>query len=124
MHSSHDLIERFWQTMSERRFEDLAVFLHDDFTCEWPQTRERIRGKENYIAVNANYPGEWTITIHRILASENEAVTLCTMAFQGQQETAISFFELRDSLIVKEVDYWPEPYTAPDWRAQWVEIMK
>lgn len=35
----------------------------------------------------------------------------------------IKFFELRDGKIVRETDYWPEPYDAPEWRAQWVERM-
>ena len=33
--------------------------------------------------------------------------------------TAISFFTIRDGLIQKIVEYWPEPYEAPVGRSQW-----
>jgi hypothetical protein len=28
---------------------------------------------------------------------------------------------MRDGKIYREVDYWPESYAPPEWRARWVE---
>ena len=40
-----------------------------------------------------------------------------------RQDRAVSFFRLRDGRIAYLREYWPESYTAPGWRAQWVERM-
>ena len=45
------------------------------------------------------------------------------MTYDEQVVQAVSLFELRDGKIVRQVDYWPEPYEAPAWRAQWIEPM-
>ena len=50
----------------------------------------------------------------RRLTADNGAV---------RQDRAVSFFRLRDGKIAYLREYWPEPYAAPDWRAQWVEMM-
>jgi ketosteroid isomerase-like protein len=52
-------VEQLWQLFDARDFEAAGALLHDDFVCEWPQSRERIRGRENYVAINQNYPGTW-----------------------------------------------------------------
>jgi hypothetical protein len=31
--------------------------------------------------------------------------------------------ELRDGKVVKETDYYAQPFEAPEWRARWVERM-
>ena len=38
-----------------------------------------------------------------------------------QTARAITFSELRDGRIVRQTEYWPDPFEAAEWRAQWVE---
>ena len=116
-------VEQLWHSFDAFDFEAAGHLLSDDFVCEWPQSRERIRGRENFVAVNANYPGRWRITIERIVACGNTVVTDVSLVSGDETARAVSFFELRDGKIVKETDYWPEPYAAPESRAQWVEPM-
>lgn len=33
----------------------------------------------------------------------------------------VSFFELRDGLIWRITEYWPDPFEGPAWRSEWVE---
>jgi hypothetical protein len=33
----------------------------------------------------------------------------------------VSVLEFRDGKVIKETDYFGQPFTAPEWRAQWVE---
>lgn len=35
----------------------------------------------------------------------------------------MSVIELRDGRVVRETDYFAQPFQAPQWRAQWVERM-
>jgi ketosteroid isomerase-like protein len=121
---SDKLVEQLWQSIDAHDWEAAGALLHDDYVCEWPQSRERIRGRDNFVAVNKNYPGSWRIVIERIVASGNQVVSDVAIPIDGRIDRAISFFELRDGKIIRETDYWPEPYDAPAWRAQWVERME
>ena len=117
-------VERLWQLFDSFDFEAAGKLVDDDFVCEWPQSRERIRGRENFVAVNANYPGRWRCKVERLVACGNSVATDVALSSGDETARAVSFFELRDGKIVKEIDYWPEPYTAPASRAQWVEAME
>jgi hypothetical protein len=39
----------------------------------------------------------------------------------GAEWQAVFIFELREGKIARETAYWPQPFEAADWRAQWVE---
>jgi ketosteroid isomerase-like protein len=117
------VVEEFWRRMDAADFESAGALLHDDYVGEWPQSRERIRGRANFIAINAHYPGRWRIALKTIVAEGDRVATEVVLfnAESGRRDRAVSLFELRDRRIASEVDYWPEPYDAPAWRAEWVE---
>jgi len=117
------LVEQLWEHFDAFDFAAVAPLLHDDFVCEWPQSRERICGRDNYIAVNQHYPGRWRIAIQRLVVSEDGVATQVRLESEGSVVHAASFFEFRDCKIVKQVDWWPEPSPTPEWRARWVERM-
>ena len=117
------VVVQLWQQFDAGNF-DVGALLHDDFVCEWPQSRERIVGRENYIAVNAHYPRRVRIEIQWAVAEGNVVVTEIVardVADPTLIDRAVSFFELRDGKIAHLTEYWPDPYEAPAWRSQWVE---
>jgi ketosteroid isomerase-like protein len=122
MHENRNqqVVERLWQAFDTLDFEAAGEVLHDDFIAEWPQSRERMH-KDNFLVVNKNYPGTWHITILRIIAEGDQVASEVKIDIDGRTDYAVSFYELRDGKIIKETDYWPEPYEAPAWRARWVE---
>ena len=126
--TNRQIVELFWQRLSAFDFAGAGDLLHDDYVGEWPQSRERIRGRANFVALNAAYPGRWVIAIQRLVACDDQVATEVTLTNQlapvGAPVVAVSFFELRDGKIRYERDYWPEPYAAPADRAQWVEPME
>lgn len=120
-HDPAAIVTRYWRLMDAADFADAAALLADDYTCDWPQSRERIRGRENFVAVNAHYPGRWRIALRRLIASGGDVATEVVMTSGDEAITAVSFFQVRGEKITRETDYWPEPYDAPAWRAAWVE---
>ena len=116
-----ELVEALWGRFSRLEFEAVAELLHDEFVCEWMQSRERIRGRENYIALNKHYPGQWRIEIERLAITPQQVISQIKLTNGDQLDYAVSFFEFKGGKIVKEVDFWASPYPAPDWRKQWVE---
>jgi hypothetical protein len=94
----------------------------DDVVYEAPQTRERVRGKAAYVQFNAEYPGDWHLSIERAVGDERYAATWITFDNEGCVETGLCFFELDDDgLISRITDFWPEPYEPPPGRAHLVE---
>jgi ketosteroid isomerase-like protein len=116
-------IDRFWKTMGTNDFRAVGELLHDDFVLDWPQTHERFRGRERFVAVNAHYPaaGLWRFTINRLVAGEGEGVSDVAVTDGVRVDRAISFFELRDGRIWRLTEYWPEDGDATAWRSQWAE---
>ena len=118
------VVQRLWQLFDTFAFEAAGELLHDEFVCEWPQSRERIRGRENYIALNAAYPGRWRCTVEKIVVEGDRVATSVALAWGEERARAVSFYELRDGKIYRQLDYWPEDYPAPQSRARWVETME
>jgi hypothetical protein len=121
--TNRQLVARFWQTMNANDWRAAGTLLHDEYVLEWPQSRERIRGREHFAAVNAQYPipGPWRFTVHRIIADEREAASDVTVAAPTIAARVVSFFEMRDGLIWRVIEFWPDPFEAAGWRAPWVE---
>ncbi|KAB8141212.1 nuclear transport factor 2 family protein [Chloroflexia bacterium SDU3-3] len=122
---SRQAVEAFWAAMNTNDFAAAALHLSEDFVLEWPQSRERIRGRANFAAINQSYPanGRWQFTIHRLVAEGAEVVSDVGVTDGSVHARAITFSTVRDGQIVRQIEYWPDAYEAPAWRAQWVERM-
>ena len=120
---SKQLIEAFWKRMESNDFYAVADLLHDEFTLEWQQSGELIRGRENFAKINTAYPanGKWRFNINSIVAEGDIVVTDVSVTDGVVKDRVITFSTIRDEKIWKQVEFWPEPFTAPEWRAQWVE---
>lgn len=121
-----EIVKAYWKAMESNDFAKAAEWLSEDYECLWPQTSELVRGREDFIAVNKNYPaaGLWTFTLNSILTEGNRVVTDVTISDGSMTTRAITFHTVKDGLIIKQVEYWPDDYEAPEWRAQWVTIVK
>lgn len=121
-----DVVIRFWKMMGTNDFEAASQWLSEDFELTWPQSREMIRGRANFAAVNTNYPanGRWHFTINDLVAEGTNVVSDVTVTDGVIIARAITFSTVQDGKITRQVEFWPDPYDPPAWRAQWVELMK
>lgn len=119
--SHRELVLAFWDAFDRFEFEAVADLLHDDFVCEWLQSGELIRGRDNMIAVNKYYPGRWRIYVDRLVDGGDVIVTEIRAVDGDESNPAISFFEFADGKIIKIHEYWPDAMDAQSWRTQWVE---
>lgn len=119
-----EIVSRFWQLMATNDFRSVGPLLADDFVLDWPQSGERIRGRDNFAAMNEEYPasGPWTFTVNRIVGNDAEAVSDVTASDGVQMGRAISFFEISNSRIVRMVEFWPDPFPARADRKHLVEL--
>jgi ketosteroid isomerase-like protein len=101
-----------------------AQIFADDAVIEWPQSGERIRGKPQIIALHEASPVKIDFEIRRIVGNGDLWVTETTIRYDGGRPTkAVFIMEFRDGLVVRETDYFGEPFDPPDYRATWVELM-
>jgi len=116
------LIERFWATMNANDWAAMGALLHDDYSLDYPQSGERFRGRAAAIAINAEYPvvGRWTFTVRTIVADAAGMATDVVFANGAGEYRVQSFFAVRDGLIARMVEYYPEPFAAPAERARLV----
>ena len=120
---TRQLIERYWPTMNGNDFGAVGELLHDDFVLDYPQSGERVRGREHNTLINERYPspGPWSLSVERLLVSDAEAVSDVRVRGAEFDGRVISFFEIRAGRIWCMTEYWPEPFAAPIWRTAWVE---
>src|SRR5215831_1165292 len=91
------IARKFWGLMATNDFKSVGSVLADEFVLDWPQSGERICGRDNYAAMNSQYPtttGRWTFIINRVVGNDNEAVSDVTVSDGVQIARAISFFEI------------------------------
>lgn len=101
-----------------------AAIFADDAVIEWPQSGERIRGKQNIIALHEASPVGVDFEIRRITGSGDLWVTETTIRYDGARPTsAVFIMEFRDGRVIRETDYFGEPFDPPGYRAAWVELM-
>ena len=114
--SAVEVVKRFWELMSTNDFRSVGSVLSDDFVLDWPQSGERIKGRENFAAMNEEYPahGRWRFTINRIVGDDFEAVSDVFVTDGVQQARAISFFEVRNGQIVSMEEFWPDSFPAAE----------
>ena len=101
-------VERMWQAFNERAFERAGEELHEDFVAEWPHSGERIRGRDNFVRVNAEHPDPWvSIEIVKIVGEGDVVASEVAVPVEGGPTAhAASFFELKDGKIARLVEYW------------------
>ena len=102
----------------------------DDMVQEWPQSGERIRGRDNIAAVNKNYPASTGTApkaeLRRIMKPGEAWVIEATIDYgDGTPVSAVSIIETgADGKVIRQTDYFANPFEAPEWRSQWVERME
>lgn len=117
-------VERYWTAADVRDWDTFGATLADEVLYDLPQTRERIRGKERYMAFNRDYPGDWRVRVERVVAdgSGRQAAVRTLFTDGGQESHAVHFFTFdAQGRISGITDFWPEPYEPPAGREHLVE---
>ena len=117
-------VEQMYRLMEKQDWNGLQEYFDQDFVQEWPQSGERIRGFANSMEINQAYPGYPNMKTRRITASGDLVTAEVTLTYpEAGTYHGVSIFEFRDGKIVRETDYFAQPFEAPEWRSKWVEKM-
>lgn len=113
--------EQYFETMRGRDWDAFGQVLAEDVVYELPQTRELISGRDKYLAFNREYPGAWELTLTRLIVDGQSAAGSMNFTVGEQELVGVVFLEVRDGLVVRVTDFWPEPYEPPAGREHLVE---
>ena len=96
----------------------------EDCVVEWPQSGERIRGKENLLALREAYPARVEFELRRVIGRRDLGVSEYGIRYDGKPVNVVSIVEFGDGKVIRETHYFADPFPPPEWRAQWVERME
>lgn len=120
------VVRELWTRTQARDWAGVADLIAADAVVVWPVSAERIVGRANYLAINAEYPEPWEIRVLRIIGSGDQAVSEVEVA-HGTMGLfrAASFWTVRDGKIAAGTEYWTSPGSDPSRpeRAGYVEPM-
>lgn len=119
--SSDEIIEKYWKAANDRDWETFESLLFENIIYELPQTREKVCGSAAFREFNSTYPGNWTLSIVRLVVDELQAVSEISFLDKNEEQIGISFFEIKNGLIHRIVEYWPSPYDPPVRESKFVE---
>jgi hypothetical protein len=98
---------------------------HEDYTMEWPQSGERLRGRQKMREFQEAHAGSRPPRLRRVLVREGLWVVEGIVDYSGGGEgDFVLILELRDGKVFRETRYYAEPFKASESRAQWFERME
>jgi len=96
----------------------------DDAICDYPQSGERILGRNNLQALRSHHPGKPSgFNVRRMVGNGDLWITEYTITYQDRPAFTVSIMEFRNGKVVHETQYFADPFEAPPWRKQWVQQM-
>jgi hypothetical protein len=96
----------------------------DDAVLEFPQGRERIRGRANIHAFRTAYPAKVSLNIWRTTFGGDVWIHEGRISYDGSPPmNSVSIWKMDGEKVVHETIYIMDPWETPEWRKQWVEPM-
>jgi ketosteroid isomerase-like protein len=118
-----EALDRHWAASDANDFDAEHAIYRDDAVLEYPQSGERIRGRQNIQASRAAQPNSKRFTVRRVVGSGDLWVTEFVLSYDGRPSYTVSVMEFLDGKVVRETQYFADPFEPGPSRAQWVERM-
>lgn len=116
-------LQRHWVASDANDFVVEHAIYADDAVLEYPQSGERIRGPRNIQASRMAQPNRKRFTVRRVLGAGGLWMSELVLTYDGQPVFVVSIMEFEDGKVVRETQYFGEPFEPGPSRAQWVERM-
>ena len=114
-------LDQHWAASDVNDFDTEHAIYHENAVLEYPQSGERIRGRDNIKITRAKQPSEKRFTVRRIIGSGDLWITEYVLSYDGRPAFTVSIMEFDGTKVARETQYFADPFDAAAWRAQWVE---
>ena len=121
--AAHEFLTELYSLLSAEAEDRIR---HDEYTMEWPQSGERLQGREKMKAFQESNAGSRPPRrLCRVLVREGLWVVEGVLDYGGGREgDFVLILELRDGKVFRETRYYADPFEASESRAQWFERME
>ena len=114
-------LDRHWAASDANDFEAEHRIYRDDAVLEYPQSGERIRGRRNIHSSRAAQPNRKHFNVRRIIGAGDLWVTEYVLTYDGKPSYTVSIMEFVAGKVMRETQYFGDPFEPGLSRAQWVE---
>src|SRR6202167_1486133 len=110
-------LDQHWAASDANDFETEHRIYHEDAVLEYPQSGERTRGRRNIQNQRGSPPRKKRCAVRRIIGGGNLWITELVVTYDGKPSYTVSIMEFRDDKVVRETQYFADPFVAPASRA-------
>src|SRR6266436_8493367 len=118
------VLDQHWAASDANDFELEHQIYREDAVLEYPQSGERIRGRRNIQATRTLQPSRKRFKVRRVIGAGDLWVTEYVILYDGQPSYTVSIMEFEGGKVVRETQYFGDPFEASAWRSRWVEPME
>jgi ketosteroid isomerase-like protein len=119
---NRETLERMIDAMFQGDWEAVGETIADDAVVEYPQSGERLVGRQACLNVYRNYPGgSPRYELQRITGGPEVFTVEARGEYPGERVYMTSIVEFREGKIARQTDYFASAFEAPAWRAEWVQ---
>lgn len=119
--SARAALQRHWDASDAGDFEAEHAIYRADAMLDYPQSGERIRGRENIRESRSVQPNKKRFAVRRIIGSGDLWITELVLTYDGAPSYVVSIMEFSDGLVVHETQYFADPFEPGPSRAHLVE---
>jgi hypothetical protein len=112
---------RHWAASDANDFETEHEIYRADAMLEYPQSGERIRGRNNIQASREAQPNLKRFTVRRVLGAGDLWVSELVLTYDDKPFYVVSIMEFEAGEVVRETQYFGDPFEPGPSRAQFVE---
>lgn len=116
-------LDKHWTASDANDFDTEHSIYHEDAVLEYPQSGERIRGRRNIQITRTKQPSKKRFVVRQIIGRGDLWVTEYILTYDGKPSYTVSIMKFSGDQVVKETQYFADPFEAAAWRAPWVERM-
>ena len=116
-------LEAHWAASDANDFEQEHKIYKEDAVLEYPQSGERIRGRARIQSSRAAQPNQRRFKVRRILGSGDLWITEYVLTYDGRPSYTVSIMEFSDGKVIRETQYFGDPFDPGSSRSLWVEQM-
>ena len=116
-------LDHHWAASDANDFEQEHEIYQDDAVLEYPQSGECIRGRANIQSSRAAQPNKKRFKVRRIVGAGDLWITEYVLSYDGRPSFTVSIMEFLYGKVVRETQYFSDPFEPSASRAQWVDRM-
>jgi SnoaL-like protein len=117
-------LQRHWAASDRDDFDVEHDIYDDQAVLEYPQSGERIRSRRSIQASRMAQPSQKRFTVRRVQGAGGLWISELVLTYDARPFYVVSIMEFAGGKVIRETQYFADPFEPGPSRAQWVERME